>query len=156
MQGPKHSRTRLPSHFHTRIWQPLFQHGPNQSVIVAFLLAALRFHCCQVQGIATDDDGAEGNSKQLSIVRWVAGFQCYALSAAACEIWSLPAAWAHFRVCMEIAATAALSKRRATLAVTYDRLARQTWCNKAARGRHCAVWHAMCMVVRLCVRRPWL
>ena len=99
----------------------------------------------------------QSKSKRLDMLRWTAAFQCFALGAEAAQVsvfrtlfrqfllccvtfsvqvWTFPAAMAHFRVCLGIAVQATSEGRRQSLGQIYDEVARREWAEKARRGTH--------------------
>ena len=70
----------------------------------------------------------------LSFSAWTAGFQDFALAAAATEMWSYVASYTHLRHCMRIACEASSEGKTWHLAVACDRIARKAWAERALRG----------------------
>ena len=71
--------------------------------------------------------------KTLNFLQWQAAFDNYAIAAAAVGQWSYTSALAHRSICLKIAYHSLREKRRHSLAIWYDDLARQKW-SKCAYG----------------------
>ena len=76
-----------------------------------------------------------GTKAPATFGAWVAGFQDFALAAAANGMWSFVASYTHFRQCTRIACESKLEGKTWHLVVAYDELARKAWAERAARGK---------------------
>jgi hypothetical protein len=72
--------------------------------------------------------------KSLNLLQWITAFDAYAISAAALDQWCYTSALTHRSNCIRIAYNSLREKRRHSLAVFYDELARQKWSRCAYSG----------------------
>ena len=70
----------------------------------------------------------------MNFVQWQAAFEAYSVAAAALGQWCYASSCAHKSICMRIAYGALKEKRRHTLAIAYDEVARKRWSKIAYSG----------------------
>ena len=79
-------------------------------------------------------NNGQPKTKRCSMAVWPILFEQYQIGAAVCEQMPWCASMAHRSIVMQVAQTAHLKKRAASLAVIYDELCRKSWAERSVNG----------------------